>query len=171
MFTNQVRIVVCILMLSVSALAGYFKVYEITALAILLAGYVIWGYFKEGPIILAAKQYRLKNYEQAKELLQSVKNPELLNKRRKPYYRFLLGNIAVNQLDYTTAEFELGQAASLGLRANDLGVALMHLANISLRNKDKTRGMVWIKQAEKLPLSAKYKSILSNIEKELQQIK
>lgn len=171
MFTNQARFIVCVLLLLVSALAAYFKVYEIAALAVLLAGYVIWGYYKEGPIILAAKQYRLKNYEQAKELLQSVKNPELLNKRRKPYYRFLLGNIAVNQFDYDSAEYQLGQAASLGLRANDLGVALMHLANISLRKKDKVNGMVWIKQADKLPLTAKYKSIISNIEKELQQIK
>jgi hypothetical protein len=82
-----------------------------------------------------------------------------------------LGNIAVNQFDYDSAEYQLGQAASLGLRANDLGVALMHLANISLRKKDKVNGMVWIKQADKLPLTAKYKSIISNIEKELQQIK
>jgi hypothetical protein len=171
MFSNKARIVVCVLLLLTSAFAAYFIVYEIAALAISLACYVIWGYFKEGPIILAAKQYRLKNYQEAKALLLSVKNPDLLNKRRKPYYRFLMGNIAVNQLDFAQAEYHLGQAASLGLRANDLGIALMHLANISLRNKDKEKGMVWVNQADKLPLTAKYKNILTNIEKELQQIK
>lgn len=171
MFTNQARVLVCVLLLLVSALAGYYKVYEIAALAIMLAGLVIWGYFKEGPLILAAKQYKLKNYQKAKDLLLSIKKPEYLNKRRKPYYQFLMGNIAVNQMDYANAEYHLGKAAVMGLRANDLGVALMHLANISLRNKDKEKGMAWIQQAEKLPLTEKYKSILKNIEKELRQIR
>lgn len=132
---------------------------------------VIWGYFKEGPIIIAARSFKVKNYAKAKALLHSVKKPELLNKRRKPYYHFMLGSIAVADADYDSAEFYLGQASVLGLRAGDLGVALMHLANISLRNKDKEKGMVWIKQAENLPLTAKYKSILSNIEKEIQKIR
>lgn len=171
MFTNQARVAVCIALLLVAALAGYYSVYEISALAVMLMGLVIWGYFKEGPIILAAKQYKLKNYEKAKELLLSIKNPEYLNKRRKPYYEFLLGNISVNQMDYVNAEYHLGKAAVMGLRASDLGIALMHLANISLRNNDKEKGMVWIKQAENLPLTEKYKSILKNIEKELRQIR
>lgn len=132
---------------------------------------VIWGYFKEGPIIIAARSFKVKNYAKAKALLHSVKKPELLNKRRKPYYHFMLGSIAVADADYDSAEFYLGQASVLGLRAGDLGVALMHLANISLRNKDKEKGMVWIKQAENLPLTAKYKGILSNIEKEIQKIR
>lgn len=171
MFTNPARIMVCILLLIVVAIAAYVKVYEIAALGLMLIGLVIWGYFREGTIVLAAKQYKDKNYEKARELLLTVKNPKFLNKKRKPYYEFLLGNIAVNQLDFGKAELHLGNAAILGLRANDLGVALMHLANISLRNQDKEKGMVWINQSEKLPLTDKYKSILSNLKKELQKIK
>ena len=171
MFTNSARLAVSISLLFVVAIAAYLKVYEIAALSFLLIGLVIWGYFKEGTVVLAAKQYKVKNYEKARALLLTIKNPALLNKKRKPYYEFLLGSIAVNQLNYQTAELHLGNAAVLGLRASDLGVALMHLANISLRNQDKQNGMVWIKQAEKLPLTSKYKSILSNIEKELQKIK
>ncbi len=171
MFSNQARILVCFLLALVAGLATWLKVYEIAALSGMFIALVMWGYFKEGPIILAAKQFKLKNYDKAKALLHSVKNPELLNKRRKPYYHFMLGSIAVANADYDTAELYLGKSAVLGLRASDLGVALMHLANISLRNKDKEKGMVWIKQAENLPLTAKYKSILSNIEKEIQKIR
>jgi hypothetical protein len=171
MFTNSARIAVCILLLLVAVFAAFLKVYEIVALGLLMLALVIHGYFKEGTVVIAAKQYKLKNYQKAKELLQNIKNPDLLNKKRKPYYEFLLGSIAVNQLDYHNAELHLGKAAVLGLKANDLGVALMHLANISLRNQDKLKGIIWIKQAEKLPLTAKYKSIISNIEKELQKIK
>jgi hypothetical protein len=171
MFTNQARVLVCVLLALVAGLAAWLKVYEISALSGMFICLVIWGYFKEGPIILAAKAFKIKNYAKAKALLYSVKNPNLLNKRRKPYYHFMLGSIAVADADYDEAEYYLGQASVLGLRANDLGVALMHLANISLRNKDKEKGMVWIKQAENLPLTAKYKSILSNIEKEIQKIR
>ncbi|WP_017257063.1 hypothetical protein [Pedobacter arcticus] len=171
MFSNQARILVCVLLAMVAGLAAWLKVYEISALSGMFIALVMWGYFKEGPIILAAKQFKVKNYSNAKVLLHSVKNPELLNKRRKPYYHFMLGSIAVADADYDTAELYLGKSAVLGLRASDLGVALMHLANISLRNKDKEKGMVWIKQAENLPLTAKYKSILSNIEKEIQKIR
>ncbi len=171
MFTNKARILVCVLLVLVAGFAAWLKVYEISALSGMFIVLVIWGYFKEGPIILAAQQFKIKNYSKAKELLHSVKKPELLNKRRKPYYHFMLGSIAVAEGDYESAEFYLGQASVLGLRASDLGVALMHLANISLRNKEKEKGMVWIKQSESLPLTAKYKSILSNIEKEIQKIR
>jgi hypothetical protein len=171
MFSNTARIAVCGLLFLVAIFAVYLNVYEVCALSFMFIGIVIWGYFKEGPIILAAKQYKLKNYDKAKALLFSVKKPEYLNKRRKPYYEFLLGSIAINQLDYSTAEFHLGKAAVLGLRANDLGVALMHLANISLRNHDQVKGMIWIRQADHLPLSTRNKSILNNIEIELQKIK
>lgn len=171
MFTNQARILVCVLLALVAGFAAWLKVYEISALSVMFICLVIWGYFKEGPIILAAEEFKSKNYQKAKTLLQSVDKPQLLNKRRKPYYYFMLGSIAVANADYELAELNLGQSAVLGLRASDLGVALMHLANISLRNKDIEKGMMWIKQAENLPLTAKYKSILSNIEKEIQKIK
>ncbi|TKB98532.1 tetratricopeptide repeat protein [Pedobacter cryophilus] len=170
MFSNSARIAVCGLLFLVAALAVYLKVYEVFALCLMFVGIVIWGYFKEGTVILAAKQYKLKNYDKAKTLLLSIQNPAYLKKIRKAYYEFLLGSIAINQLDYHNAEFHLGKAAVLGLRASDLGVALMHLSNISLRNQDKEKGLIWIRQADKLPLTEKYKSILSNIEKELQKI-
>lgn len=171
MFTNKARIAVCVALILAACLAAFYQVYEIAALSLMFVALVTWGYFKEGTVVIAAKQYKLKNYEKAKELLLTIKNPSYLNKRKKPYYEFLLGSIAVNQMDYTNAEYHLGQAASLGLRAHDLGIALMHLANISLRNKNQEKGMVWINQAEKLPLTEKYKSILNNIEKELRKIR
>ncbi len=171
MFTNQARILVCILLGLAALLAAYFRVYEIAAFGVLLIGLVVWGYFKEGTVILAAKQYKNKQYEKAKELLLSIKNPDRLNKRRRPYYELILGNIAVQYMDYEEAERHLGKAAVMGLRASDLGTAIMHLANISLRKKDKEKGLLWIAQAKKIPLPARQQSILENLEKELHKIK
>lgn len=171
MFTNQARILVCILLGLAALLAAYFHVYEIAAFGILLIGLVIWGYFKEGTVILAAKQYKIKQYEKAKELLLSIKNPQYLNKRRRPYYELILGNIAVQHMNYDEAELHLGKAAVMGLRVSDLGAAIMHLANISLRKKDKEKGLLWIAQAKKIPLPPRQQSILQNLEKELHKIK
>jgi hypothetical protein len=171
MLSNSARIFVSLLLVLIAAFAAYYQVYQISAFSLLLMGLIIWGYFKEGTVILAAKQFKNKNYEAAKALLQSIKYPDKLNKRRKPYYQLILGNIALQQMDYETAEIHLGKAALLGLKANDLGSSLMHLANISLRNNNKTKGLYWIAEAGKLPLTEKYKLIIKNIELELLNIK
>jgi hypothetical protein len=170
MLTNTARVLVSLLLILAAAFAAYYSVYTIAIFGVLLVGLVVLGYFKEGTVILAAKQFKYKNYEAAKALLQSIKNPERLNKRRKPYYYLILGNIALQQLNYTNAQIHLGKAATLGLKANDLGSTLMHLANISLRNQDANTGLYWIGQANMLPLNAYYKSILKNIEIELNKI-
>lgn len=170
MLTNTARIFVSLLLILAAAFAAYYQVYPIAAFGVLLTGMVVFGYFKEGTVILAAKQFKHKHYENAKALLLTIKNPERLNKRRKPYYHLILGNIALQQLNYTTAQTHLAKATTLGLKANDLGSTLMHLANISLRNKNKTQGLYWIAEAAKLPLTEKYKCILKNIEQELDKM-
>ncbi|MRX48221.1 tetratricopeptide repeat protein [Pedobacter puniceum] len=171
MFSNKARWLVGFLLLIVAMLAITLKVYEIAALSFLFVGLVIWGYFKEGPIILAAKQFKNKDYEAAKNLLLSIAKPQYLSKKRKPYYEYLLGCIAVHQMDYQTAEKHLEKAAFSGLKVQDLGTAIMHLANINLRNKQKDKGLLWIAEAKKIPLPARQQSILKNLEKELHQIK
>ncbi|TAF45631.1 MAG: tetratricopeptide repeat protein [Sphingobacteriales bacterium] len=170
MLTPAARIFVALLLIFAAAIATYFSVNIIAAFAIILVGLVGWGYFKEGTVILAAQQYKSQKYEAANTLLKSIKNPKWLNKQRKPYYYLILGNIALQQLDYTTAQLHLGKAATMGLKANDLGTTLMHLANISLRNQHKTKGLYWIAEADKLPLTEKYKSILKNIKLELDKL-
>lgn len=170
MFTNQARVLVCILLALVALLATYFKVYEITLLAVFFIGYVIWGYYKEGTVVLAAKQYKNGNFEKAKTLLYSIKNPEKLSKKRLPYYEFILGSIALKEADYAEAEAHLSRAAFLGLRAGDIISSLLHLANIALRNKEKEKGLAWLAETEDLPLTSRQKSIIENIEKELKKI-
>ncbi|RKD12456.1 hypothetical protein BCY91_12490 [Pelobium manganitolerans] len=170
MFTNGARVLVVVLLALASAFAAWQGVFEIAALGLMFIGLIVWGYFKEGPVILAAKAFKQKNYQKAKALLHSIAKPDWLNKRRKPYYYYMLGNIAVTEAHFAEAEVYLARAAVLGLRANDLGVSLMHLANIALRNKDKEKGLLWIQKSQNLPLTEKYKSILTKIEKELQKV-
>lgn len=171
MFTNKARVLVCVLLALATLLALYKEVYEIALLGIFFILYVVWGYFREGTVVLAAQEYKRGNYEKSKSLLLSIKNPNLLSKKRLPYYEFILGNIALKQADYPTAEQHLGRAVVLGLRAGDIIASLLHLANISLRNKDKETGLIWIAEAKKIPLSARQKNVAENLEKELLRIK
>lgn len=171
MFTNKARVLVCCLLALVAVFALYFEVPEITVLAVFFILYVIWGYYKEGTVVLAAREYKNGNYEKAKELLLSIQNPQLLSKRRLPYYEYILGSIALKQMDYSSAEEHLSRAAILGLRAGDIIASLLHLANISLRNQEKEKGLAWIAEVKKIPLSARQESILENLEKELLRIK
>ena len=170
MFTNGARVLVCILLTLVAVLAFYFKVYEITLLAVFFIGYVIWGYYKEGTVVLAAKQYKNGDFTKAKELLYSIKNPNLLSKKRLPYYEFILGSIALKEADYDEAEIHLSKAAFLGLRAGDIIASLLHLANIALRNRDREKGFAWLAETKDLPLTSRQKSIIENIERELKKI-
>ena len=170
MFTNGARLVVGILLALAGLLAAYFGVYEMALLSAFFIGYVIWGYYKEGTVVLAAKVYKNGDYEKSKELLYSIKNPEKLSKKRRPYYEYILGNIALKELDYPSAEEHLSKAAFLGLRAGDIIASLLHLANIALRNKDKEKGLAWLAETKDLPVTSRQKSIIENIEKELKKI-
>ncbi len=167
MFTNNARILIAAIFLSIAAFAAYQKVYEITALSLLGAGYMIWGYFKEGTIVLAAKSYKNKDYEKTQRLLNSIKNPSFLLKDKRAYYELLNAQVAMQTTDYAVAEKHFEQAARLGLKSvSDLGVTLMHLANISLRNKNKGKALAWVNEARKLKLPQNLQSIIGNIEKE-----
>ncbi|MFD1630060.1 tetratricopeptide repeat protein [Pseudopedobacter beijingensis] len=170
MFTNKARGLVCFLLALAGILAFYYQVYEISLLAAFFIGYVIWGYYKEGTVVLAARCYKNGDYQKSKELLYSIKNPSSLSKRRLPYYEFILGNIALKEMDYEEAEEHFSRAAFLGLRKGDIIACLLHLANISLKSRNKEKGLAWLAETENLPLTPRQKHIVENIEKELKKI-
>lgn len=170
MLSNNARILVVLSLILIAIFSAYLRVFEISIFCIFLVGLTIYGYFKEGTVILAAKQFHHKNYEAAKNLLLSIPHPTYLHKKRISYYHYLLGSIAIQQLDYEQAEAELSKAAVLGLKAQDLIKALMQLANLSLRNKNKQKGLFWIAEAEKHKTNLKNETILNNIKTELNKI-
>ena len=50
----------------------YEQVYEVTAATVLMIGFLIWGYFKEGTVVMAAREFHAKNYEEAEILLKEI---------------------------------------------------------------------------------------------------
>ena len=62
MFTNKARLLVAAAFTLLMAFFIYQHTYQLAAIAFLFTAMLVWGYFKEGTIILAAKQFHLKNY-------------------------------------------------------------------------------------------------------------
>lgn len=170
MFTNRSRLIVIAIFLLVCGFAIYRGVYEIAGVALVFIGMLVIGYFKEGPIILAAKFYHAKNFDKSEALLKQIKKPEWIAKKRRGFYEFMLGGIALQKQDFDTAEKHFELAAQFPLRsANDHVAALVHVANISLRNNriDKAKAYLELARKKEEQMSSRMKEVIAALEKEL----
>ncbi|WP_345948460.1 tetratricopeptide repeat protein [Mucilaginibacter sp. PAMB04274] len=171
MFTNQARIGVAV---AFGLLMGFFiyqQTYQLAAIALLFIGLLIWGYFKEGTIILAAKQFHVKNYEKAEALLLQIKRPEWLSKKRRGFYEFIMGGISLHKQEYQAAEQHYEVATQYPLRSvSDHVAALVHIVNINIRqgNYDKARAYLQLAEDKGEQVNAKMKAVIDKLHKELQ---
>jgi tetratricopeptide (TPR) repeat protein len=170
MFTNKARLLVAVIFLLLMAFFVYQRTYELAGVALVFMGLLIWGYFKEGPIILAAKHFHKKDYNKAESLLKQISNPQWLSKKRRGFYEFIMGGICMQNQDFEAAELHYERAAQYPLRTvNDHVAALVHVANISIRNGrfDKARAYLQLAKDKQAQVTAKMKSVIQKIEEEL----
>jgi tetratricopeptide (TPR) repeat protein len=174
MFTNRVRLLVISVFLVLLVFFIYQHAYEFAAVVTLFVGLLVWGYFKEGPIILAAKFFHQKQYAKAEALLKQISNPKWLSKKRRGFYEFIMGGICMQKQDFEAAEYHYEQAAQFPLRTvNDHVAALVHVANISIRNGKYDKAAIYLQMAKdkEAQVTAKMKSVISQIEEVLQKHK
>jgi tetratricopeptide (TPR) repeat protein len=173
MFTNRARIFVAGLFVIMLAVSLQMKVYELAGLAVMFIALLVWGYFKQNTIVLAAKAFHLKDYEKAEGLLKQVPNPEWLSKKRRGFYEFIYGGICLQKRDYTEAEQHYELAALYPLRsANDHVAALVHVANISIRNGNYDKAAAYLQLTDKhKDITAKMKDVIQKVEQELKKHK
>lgn len=170
MFTNKARILVAVVFLFLLIFFVYQHTYELAGVALVFIVLLIWGYFKEGPIILAAKHFHKKDYEKAEALLLQIRNPQWLSKKRRGFYEFLMGGICMQKHDFEDAELHYELAAQYPLRTiNDHVAALVHVANISIRNGkyDKAAAYLQLAKEKEEQVTAKMKSVIAQIEEVL----
>jgi len=170
MFTNKARILVTVAFTLLMAFFVYKQTYELAAVALLFIGLLIWGYFKEGPIILAAKQFHLKDYQKAEELLLQINRPDWLSRKRRGFYEFMMGGISLHKQEFAAAEQHYEQAAQYPLRSvNDHVAALVHIVNISIRqgNYDKAEAYLQLAENKGDKISAKMREVITKLENEL----
>ncbi|MDB5003545.1 MAG: hypothetical protein JWQ34_1770 [Mucilaginibacter sp.] len=170
MFTNRARIFVIGAFVIMMAVAINLKVYEIAGVTGMFILLLIWGYFKEGTIVLAAKAFHNKDYNKAEALLQQVTKPDWLSKKRRGFYEFIYGGVCLQKLDYDEAEKHYEIAAQYPLRtANDHVAALVHVANISIRHNDFAKAKAYLALADKHEekITAKMKDVVQRLHQEL----
>ena len=174
MFTNNARILLTGFFLALGLFFSYQHVYELMAVVLLFIALLIWGYFKEGTIILAAKSFHKKDYGKTELLLSQISHPSWLSKKRRGFYEFIMGGLSLQKQDYDAAERHYELAAQYPLRtANDHVAALVHVANISIRqgNYDKAEAYLQLAGKNQESVTAKMKDVMEKLEKELKQHK
>jgi len=172
MFTNRARILVIGAFIIMLAIAINLQEYSIAAVIVMFIGLVIWGYFKEGTVILAAKAFHNKDYTKTEALLSQVSNPGWLSKKRRGFYEFIMGGVSLQKQDFDAAEKHYELAAQYPLRsANDHVAALGHVVNISIRQGNYEKAKAYLQLADKYEgkINAKMKDVISRLQQELKK--
>ena len=172
MFTNTARIFLIGVFLAMGLFFSYEHVYQLMGASLLFIGLLIWGYFKEGTVIMAAKSFHKKDYIRSEALLMQISNPNWLARKRRGFYEFIMGGVCLQKQDYDEAEKHYELAAQFPLRsANDHVAALVHVANISIRqhNYDKAAAYIELANKNQEKINAKMKDVIAKLEKELKQ--
>jgi len=145
MFTNTARIFLIGLFLAMGLFFSYEHVYQLMAVSLMFIVLLIWGYFKEGTVIMAAKSFHKKDYVRSEALLKQIANPSWLAKKRRGFYEFIMGGVSLQKQDYDAAEKHYELAAQFPLRSvNDHVAALVHVVNISIRQHNYDKAAAYI---------------------------
>ena len=80
------------------------QVYEISAVIGIGIALLIWGYFREGTVVMAAREFHAKNYDEAEVLLKEIEDPDRLGKHRRGFYEFIYGNLELHRHNYEEAQ-------------------------------------------------------------------
>lgn len=118
---------------------------------LLLAGIVVFFYFRNEILLLAFLQMRKQDMEGTDKWLQKIKNPSAaLIKSQEAYYYYLQGLI-LTQSSMTQSEKLFKKALSMGLRMDhDVAMAKLNLAGIAMSKRRKREATTLLNEAKKL---------------------
>lgn len=151
MFNKNIKLVI-------TALIVAYAIYQFTRneimtgiFLLLFSGIFIFLYFKNELILLAFWKLRKQDFPSAKKWLDKISNPETaLVQKQQGYYNYLHG-LMISQENMTKAEKYFKKAISLGLSMDqDLAVAKLNLAGISMMKRRKREATMLLTEAKKL---------------------
>jgi tetratricopeptide (TPR) repeat protein len=174
MFTNSTRLFIGVIFFLSLILLGYLRFYEFAAVALMMIVLLAWDYIRQGTLVVAAKYFHHKEYDKAERFLQEIFKPEWLRKNRRGYYEFLMGGICLQKQDFEDAEKHYEIAAQYPLRSvNDHVAALVHVANISIRqgNYEKAEAYLQLTEKQQDKINAKMKDVIERLRQELKNRK
>jgi len=174
MFTNRTRLFIGFIFLLSLILLVDLRYYTIASLALMMIILLGWDYLRQGTLVVAARYFHHKEYDKAGRVLMEVFKPEWLSKNRRGYYEFLMGGVCLQKQDFEDAEKHYEIAAQYPLRSvNDHVAALVHVANISIRQGNYDKADAYLKLAEKHQekINAKMKDVINRLHEELKNHK
>jgi hypothetical protein len=170
MLTARARFAVVAIALVLLGWTVYQQTYELSAIIVFGIIFVLYGYFKEGTVVLAAKAYHQQDLEKTEKLLREIRNPDRLKKSRRGYYEFMFGNIELKRENFSEAERHFQIASRFPLKnENEKGLVLTQLANLNLRKKEFIKAQAYIDIAKELKISSRVKGIIDRIEQEIRK--
>jgi tetratricopeptide (TPR) repeat protein len=170
MFTNTTRLFIGTIFFLSLVLLVYLRLYEVGALALMFIVLLAWDYIRQGTLVVAAKYFHHKEYDKANRVLMEIFKPEWLSKNRRGYYEFLMGGVCLQKQDFEDAEKHYEIAAQYPLRSvNDHVAALVHVANICIRqgNYEKAAAYLQLTEKHEQKINAKMKDVINRLYKEL----
>jgi hypothetical protein len=172
MFSNRVRIFIAFVFLLSLGLLLYLHIYELAAVAIMMIILLIWDYFKQGTLVVAAKYFHAKDYDKAEASLKEISNPAWLGKKRRGFYEYIYGGICIQKQEFEAAEKHYELAAQYPLHTlNDHVAALVTVANINIRfgNYEKAKAYLQLAENHTDKITAKMKEVINRLHQELKK--
>jgi tetratricopeptide (TPR) repeat protein len=172
MFSNRTRLFISIIFLLSLVILADKRMYELASLALMLILLLGWDYIRQGTLVVAARYFHHKDYENAERSLLEILRPEWLRKDRRGYYEFLMGGVCLQKQDFDDAEKHYEIAAQYPLRSvNDHVAALVHVANISIRLGNPEKASAYLELTEKYDekINAKMRDVIKRLHDELKR--
>ena len=172
MFSNRARVFVAGLFIILLAFFIMQHVYQLAAVAGMMIILLVVEYFRQGTLILASKAYHQQDYDRAEELLNQIKKPEWLSKKRRGYYEYFRGGIALQRKDFDAAEVHYELAVQYPLKQlNEHIAALVHVANISIRlhKYDKAEAYLQLALKHEGKITAKMRAVIDRLKQDIKK--
>ena len=117
------------------------------------AGLLVFGYFRYGPIRPAFVALQHGNTELAKNLIATIRYPNLLNRESRAYLHWINGMLeSMDEGRLAFAQEQLQLALDLGVRtSNDKCVLVASLAQLAAKSDDLAHARQLLEQAESIP--------------------
>lgn len=172
MFSNRVRLFIAFIFLLSLGLLLYLRIYELAAVAVMMILLLIWDYFKQGTLVVAAKYFHAKDYVKTEASLKEISNPKWLSKKRRGFYEYIYGGVCIQRQEFEAAEQHYELAAQYPLHTlNDHVAALVTVANLNIRfgNYDKAKAYLGLAEKHTEKMTAKMKEVINRLHQELKK--
>lgn len=149
-FYTLYRAYLGVLLIGLGVLWGVLDDFTFAWILILVGLIFIAAHFLIGPIRLVQVAVEKGDLNEAQQVLDSIKYPNLLIKQVRSMYFFMQSNIAMSNKDYTKAEANIKKTTELGMAMSEYdGMAILQHGMIAFQKGDTKTALTKLREALK----------------------